>query len=191
MTRKSREDRRGQIVVKPGLPREIAAMALFHAVSVAVCVGVPLYAMTRAAETLLAGRSPQLIALWDRWQFYLFMSVGVYVLVATAAWLLVTVWRSHRLAGPLVRMTAFVHGLAAGDYGSRIHLRDRDEIHALAEALNEVAESLERRSRGADAPGAEVAPVAPPERATHTPDGYDGVAAFVIGSRADSANSQD
>ena len=143
------EDRRGHITVDSSLHGQFILMALFHAVAVGVCVGIPILAMTRSMEVLLVGRNPQIVELWGQWEFYLFLALGVYALVATGAWSVALVWRSHRMAGPVVRFTAFVHAVAAGDLTARIHVREKDEMQALANALNGMAESLEQREQTA------------------------------------------
>ena len=52
---------------------------------------------------------------------------------------------SHKIAGPIFRIKAFVMGLAAGNYSSRIRLRRGDDLQDLAEELNKLAEKLERK----------------------------------------------
>lgn len=52
---------------------------------------------------------------------------------------------SHRLFGPTVPIRRHIARLRAGDYGSRIKLRKRDEFKIIAEELNLLAETLQER----------------------------------------------
>ena len=54
---------------------------------------------------------------------------------------------SHRIAGPINRMTRFLESLKDGDYSQRITLRKKDELKDLAEAMNKLAEKLEREKK--------------------------------------------
>ena len=143
----SGEDRRGLLIIDPRLPRRVLKVFAFHLLGVGLCIGLPLFAMMRAVDVMVDDRSQRVIALFDRWQTYLFIALGVYVLVATAGWLMASLWRTHRTAGPIVRLTRFVHDLSAGKFTARIMLRERDELQALADGLNGLAESLEARDK--------------------------------------------
>ncbi len=52
------------------------------------------------------------------------------------------IFLSHRIAGPIGRMEKFMDNLASGNLTSRIALRRKDELIALADGINRVAESL-------------------------------------------------
>jgi two-component system phosphate regulon sensor histidine kinase PhoR len=52
---------------------------------------------------------------------------------------------THRIYGPLIPILRHVRALAAGDFSSRVHLREKDEMGDLAAALNELATSLESK----------------------------------------------
>lgn len=52
---------------------------------------------------------------------------------------------THRIYGPLVPILRHIRRLNSGDYASRVHLRGKDEMGELAEALNELAATLEKK----------------------------------------------
>ena len=54
---------------------------------------------------------------------------------------------SHRIAGPLDRMTRFLKSVKEGDYSKRIKLRDKDELIDLANAINELVDKLESEKK--------------------------------------------
>lgn len=56
-----------------------------------------------------------------------------------------TVFFSHRLAGPVYRFEHFCKKIIDGDYRERITLRKGDEMRELADRLNEMAEATHHR----------------------------------------------
>ncbi|HEX9779741.1 MAG TPA: HAMP domain-containing protein [bacterium] len=55
---------------------------------------------------------------------------------------------THRVVGPIRRITQTLEAIGNGDYSQRIILRKGDVLIDLAEAINQMAEQLERRSPG-------------------------------------------
>ena len=66
-------------------------------------------------------------------------SVAAVAVAALLGWLLV-----RRLVRPLARMMVLAECIAQGDYACRVDLRGPDEIARLADALNQMAASLQR-----------------------------------------------
>jgi len=52
------------------------------------------------------------------------------------------IFLSHRIAGPIFRMEKFLKDMAAGNLASRITLRQGDEMATLAGGINNLAEAL-------------------------------------------------
>jgi len=48
----------------------------------------------------------------------------------------VSIWFSHKIAGPVYRMKQYLRQIAEGDFSTRITLRKRDELADLAESIN-------------------------------------------------------
>lgn len=82
----------------------------------------------------------------------LLSSIIVIVVIGLAS-IWVTLFTSHRIAGPLYRMEKDVQEVAAGNLKMRFSLRQGDEIKPLAASLDTMTETL--RSRIADAKTAE------------------------------------
>ena len=53
--------------------------------------------------------------------------------------------QSHRVVGPMVRFKRALQAIGTGDFTQRIHLREGDDLPDLAEAVNQMAESLQQR----------------------------------------------
>jgi len=54
--------------------------------------------------------------------------------------LLLTIFFSHKLAGPVYRLELAMNRVLGGDYSEEIHLRDGDQLRNLADLTNEVIE---------------------------------------------------
>lgn len=55
---------------------------------------------------------------------------------------------SHRFAGPLERLEKELHKIThSGDYSHRIRLRKHDDIRLIADAINKLLDSLQRKGR--------------------------------------------
>ena len=53
------------------------------------------------------------------------------------------VWYSHRISGPVYRITADVRAAVRGQRGVRIQLRQKDELRDLAAQINRLLEELD------------------------------------------------
>lgn len=71
-----------------------------------------------------------------------FLSSAVVIVCVGLAAILITLFTSHRIAGPLYRMEKDVGSVAAGDLTIRFGLRKMDEIKALAEGLDRMTQAL-------------------------------------------------
>jgi len=69
--------------------------------------------------------------------------LGIYVLLV----FIITTIFTHRLIGPTIPMVRHVEALRKGRYGHRIKLRRHDAFAELADALNELAETLQNGER--------------------------------------------
>ena len=71
-----------------------------------------------------------------------FMSVGVVIM---------TLFMSHSIAGPLWRIEQTAKAVGSGDVSVRIHLREKDEIRGLADQMNKMAETIGSRVKDLNA----------------------------------------
>ncbi|MCD6413145.1 MAG: HAMP domain-containing protein [Elusimicrobia bacterium] len=66
---------------------------------------------------------------------------GVAVLIAVAA--VFGILFSHRIVGPINRMTALVNEIKQGNLSKKIILREKDEFYPLANAINDLLDELD------------------------------------------------
>lgn len=62
--------------------------------------------------------------------------IGIFLVILQIV--LLTVFFSHKVAGPVYRFEKICHGMIEGKYNDEIHLRKGDEMQNLAVLLNEV-----------------------------------------------------
>ena len=72
---------------------------------------------------------------------------GTGVLLVIIQIVLLTIFFSHKVAGPVFRLEKTCHGMIQGDYTNEIHLRKGDELQNLALLLNEVNNVTNQRMR--------------------------------------------
>lgn len=139
--------RRRQIIVDKPYQVRAAVIGALYVVAVSVCLALPLVFMMRTTRALLDGHSPEMLQLFERQSTDSLIAFAVTCAGITIISVLFSLWRSHKIAGPVIKITRFVHDIAAGDYSYRIQLRSGDELQALARALNNMVDSLEERQR--------------------------------------------
>lgn len=65
-------------------------------------------------------------------------AITVFIIVCGIIFL--TLIYSHRVAGPVYRLTLFARTLCSGDFRSNVHIREKDVIHPLADEMNTMVE---------------------------------------------------
>jgi HAMP domain-containing protein len=139
--------RRKQIVVDRQFQVQAAIIGAIYILAVATSLVIPLFNMVKATNILLEGHSEEMVEVFRSQQQYTIISLVVFFVSLTGAWVAFTLWRTHKVAGPVVKITRFIHEVAAGNFSHRITLRTGDELQALASALNVMTENLEERER--------------------------------------------
>ena len=73
------------------------------------------------------------------------MTLILRLILVTPLVALISIFLSHRVAGPIYRMEKFLKGVAKGDLSTKLHLRKGDELQDLADAINEMTDDLKNR----------------------------------------------
>ncbi|MGE5279317.1 MAG: hypothetical protein ACM3L6_01050 [Deltaproteobacteria bacterium] len=76
-------------------------------------------------------------------------TVAVVVVAVGLATIALTLFHSHKLAGPLYRFRKVLETLEAGDFSAGFSIRDLDQLQTLADALNGVVARNKERLAGA------------------------------------------
>ena len=80
---------------------------------------------------------------------FFYVSFLLILLIASVAvglvGMLVFIFYSHRIAGPLFRFQKSLQEIAGGDLTGRIHLRQKDQLGDLGESINLMAQAMDQR----------------------------------------------
>ena len=108
-----------------------------------IASGVIIYMMSRSTVTTVFENSRLVIKSTAEFILpaVLLSSIVVTVVIGLAT-IFITLFTSHRIAGPLYRIEKDVGEVASGNLKKSFNLRQTDEIKPLAEALNEMAKNL-------------------------------------------------
>lgn len=98
-------------------------------------------AVASALRALDVGDAMLLAAVFSRVTWLL--SIELLVLVPLLVW--VGLWITHKVVGPFGRIKAVLDQIGRGNYTVRLHLRKGDVLLDLAEAINQLADSMGRR----------------------------------------------
>ena len=139
--------RRRQYVVDKKFQLRATLVGVVYIVAVTASLGLLVGYLTRSMGLLLEAHSEELTTLYYAQQRDMMVTTTLFLVSISAAWIFFTIWRTHKIAGPIVKLTRFVHGIASGNLTDRVKLRARDELQAFATSLNDMAESLEARDK--------------------------------------------
>jgi methyl-accepting chemotaxis protein len=139
--------RRRRILIDPKFQIAPTLVGLGFIVAVAVFLALPLLETMRSVDVLLEGQSEGLVRYYKTQQTSTVVSILLFLGGVVGLWTASMLWRTHRIAGPIVKITRHVHQYATGNFSSRIQLRERDQMQGLAKAINGMAESLQDRDQ--------------------------------------------
>ena len=137
--------RRRKIVVDKKFQVGTTVVGLAYIAVVAIFLTLPLFEMMKHVDVLLGSHSDELVAFYKAQQRSTTISLVLFVVGILGGWTVFSLWRTHKIAGPLVKITRYVHQFSTGNFKDRIVLRTGDQMQALARALNDMAGSLEER----------------------------------------------
>lgn len=136
--------RRKTIIVDRGFQWKGALVEALLLIGVALVVAFPAVRMIRSLEPRLAGGS-ELAQAFDVERMEAMVLALALLGGLCVVWIAVSVLRSHRVAGPIVKITRHIHDIAAGRFDGHVELRSGDELQALARALNDMTDGLTDR----------------------------------------------
>jgi methyl-accepting chemotaxis protein len=139
--------RRRKIVVDRRFQIGTTLVGLVYISAVAVFLTVPLFEMMKHVDVLLGSHSDELASFYKAQQKSTTASFVLFMFGILGGWTVFSLWRTHKIAGPLVKITRYVHQFGSGNFKDRIELRAGDQLQALARALNNMAGSLEERDQ--------------------------------------------
>jgi signal transduction histidine kinase len=110
-------------------------------------IGVVMVSLNKTMVSLEAayGLDPE-VAMTIRGSMTSTLAITLMLALVLAAFAVVVgVQLSHRIYGPVVPFLRHIESLSKGDYSSRVNLRKSDEFIEIQDALNGLAEGLEKK----------------------------------------------
>ncbi len=137
--------RRRYLINRSVQPRYMGMVALFICI-ISLATGWTIYSTTwvmiteRMSEPELAGMLAEINEI-------LFFRTALVILTGVLTAVILTMFVSHRIAGPIFRIRRTLDEIAAGGIPPKITLRQRDEFKELSSAVNSVIDKAEEISR--------------------------------------------
>ena len=140
-----RLSRRRQLIVNKGFQFRFALTGAAYIVIIAICLALPFLPLLNTINALLEGASSDLVDLVHRQQKYTILAFVLSTVWLITAWIIFSLRRSHKIAGPNMKITRFIDGITAGNFKDRVHLRSGDELQSISRALNNMLDRLQTR----------------------------------------------
>ena len=139
--------RRRKVIVDKEFQWKSTIIGLIYIMSIAIFVAIPFVYLLKATDGLLSGYSEELTGSFAQLQTITMVAGSLFIILMAAAWIRFSLKRSHRIAGPIINFKRVIDEFAKGNFAARIKLREKDELQAVADALNSMAENLRAREQ--------------------------------------------
>ena len=134
--------RRRQWVVEPAYQWRITRMLVVTLLAVVVCTLLLIYlALWSTLGELELWPSAVFIAAFKAVAWLVIVELAAMVPLVVVAGIVLT----HRVVGPLARITAALDRLGQGQFATRLRLREGDVLFDLSTTINRMAEALQQR----------------------------------------------
>ena len=141
-----RKGRRKKELIDKRFQFRYALAGVLYIVAIAVCLSLPFAPLINTMQAMLVG-APDYIT--ELVQHQTRLSTLTYVLCTmwlAAAFVLFSIPRSHKIAGPTHKLTQFMNGITRDNMDGRVKLRDKDDLQAIANGLNSMLDRLQGRA---------------------------------------------
>ncbi|MBF0522023.1 MAG: HAMP domain-containing protein [Candidatus Omnitrophica bacterium] len=138
--------RRRVRIVKMEFQRDFILKFCAVVILVALLIGGIVYALSaKTVTTVFENSRLQIKSTSDFILPLLVLSSLVAIMIAGTATIILTLFISHRIAGPLYRLEKDLAEVSQGNLAMSFHVRKKDELKDLAKALNQMVLSLRTR----------------------------------------------
>lgn len=144
--------RRTQYLIAKGFQLRFAFLLSIVGIVVTAVVGIILFIVLAKTQTLFlkAGvvSSPDVIEfVRQQRSLYMYSLLSVFVGV-TVVLLMLGIFVSHRLAGPIFALSRRMNDVAQGNFTVTLHLRKTDEFQELKDKFNTLVKGLQNQVKG-------------------------------------------
>ena len=138
--------RRNYLINRSVQPRYMGMVALFICI-ISLITGWTIYSTTWIMITERVQGEPELAQILSELNTLLIVRTALVILAGMCVAVILTMFISHRIAGPIFRIGRTLLEIGQGGIPRKISLRQRDEFKELSEAVNSVIEKAEEISR--------------------------------------------
>lgn len=104
------------------------------------------YLIERNMQSSSIGAGVDLKAVWELFKPAIIVTNGVSLVVMSFLMFVVAILISHKLAGPMLKISGYLKRLATGELAlPSLRLREKDEGQMLCDAANEVGETFKEK----------------------------------------------
>ncbi len=144
--------RRTQILIAKSFQIRFAVLLSLVGIAVTAVVGIVLYIVFFRTQTLITQTnvilSQEVIEfLQYRHSLFVYSLFGTFVVV-TLTLLVVGIYISHRLAGPIFALSRRMNDVAQGNFTAVLQLRETDEFQELKDKFNTLVRGLQNQVKG-------------------------------------------
>jgi sensor histidine kinase YesM len=142
-SKKSETNRRSldRLLIIPGMQLKFLSYVAYSGLGLAICFTWSIYLFISQNYSILLNYSQadahtysQLEPSYQNLLFFLFLSSFTFVLIIV----IMAFFFSHKIAGPVFQINSAIKKALDGDPSSRVQLRPTDELHFLAESVNQL-----------------------------------------------------
>jgi len=137
--------RRKMVLVDRHFQLMSALRNIMYMLAVGICLSLPFFYFIRATNFLVYSHGNELNELVRTQERSTLITVILYFGLLICVSALFTIWQSHKVAGPVIAVKNSMEKIAKGRFDTRLRLRSGDELKALADAFNDMAEKLQAR----------------------------------------------
>lgn len=137
--------RRKQFIVDRKFQLSFALTGLLYISTIAICLYLSITPLLSTITVLLQGQPSNIVEFVERQRAN---SLLTFVLCSWAfgvAWFLFSLDRSHKIAGPNMKITRFLNNMVPGKLEERLSLRKGDQLKSIVDALNGLLDKLQVR----------------------------------------------
>ncbi len=139
--------RRGKYLINRSMQCRSMAMSAIIVFFIATISAWSIYSSTLSAIMEHLENEPQLYEIMMEINSTLLARGAVVLLIAISGAVILTLFITHRTAGPIFRMSRTLREIASGKLPRKVTLRKKDEFKELSAAVNAVIETAETINR--------------------------------------------
>lgn len=141
------KNRRRRILIDKPLQIKYTLFVLILVLLYSICLGYALYSNSRTTTRFLlesVESNPKLAAKLSSSDTSLLIKTVIAVIINAIVIVYISIFSTHKVAGPLYRFRKHLDSLKGGDFSVRTKLRKNDLLTDIADEFNQTSDSIQR-----------------------------------------------